>query len=271
MLGGDDAVLAFGGLDILSGGPGNDMLDGGADSDTLNGNAGDDRLFGGEGSDDLFGEADNDLLAGGGGNDLLNAGDGIDTLRGGDGDDTLLGGNGADFLQGDEGADRLEGGPGADTYIFAFQDDPEPGVTPRTEIIDTPGGASTMIFVGGLDANDVTLINDLQSGDLEIQYGFTESTLRSSIYIPNGAEGDLITEFQFSDGTTVPFNDLCAQQPATCTVSDLIFRDGFDSASRTLGTQVDAIDPSYASELDRMEPVPDPLLAMAFIAGAALT
>ena len=271
LLGGDDAALGFGGLDILSGGTGNDMLDGGEDNDTLSGNEGDDRLFGASGDDDLFGNADNDLLAGGGGNDLLDAGDGIDTLRGGDGDDQLWGGNGADFLQGDRGADRLEGGPGADTYIFAGQDDPEPGVLQRTEIIDTPGGSSTIVFLSGLEADDITLINDLSTGDLEIQYGFNELTLRSSIYIPNGAEGDLITEFQFSDGTTVPFNDLCIQQPMTCTVSDLIFRDGFDSASRTIGTQIDSIDPGYASELDRMEPVPDPLLAMALLAGATLS
>ena len=270
MLGGDDVVLAFGGVDIISGGTGNDMLDGGDGSDSLNGNAGDDRLFGAAGDDDLFGEADNDLLAGGGGNDFLDAGDGTDTLRGGTGNDHMLGGNGADFLQGDRGADRLEGGAGADTYIFTFQDDPEPGVTPRTEIIDTPGGGSKIVFLGGLNADDVTLINNLNTGELEIQYGYNELTIRSSVYVPDGAEGDLITEFQFSDGTTVEFETLCAQQTATCTVSDLIFRNGFESAARATTEQTAEItlegikEPEYAAALS------DPMVGIAMLAAWAV-
>jgi len=231
MLAGNDAVLGYEGDDILSGGAGNDMLDGGSDNDTLNGDAGNDRLFGATGDDDLFGGSDNDLLTGGDGADTLDGGSGIDVLRGGKGNDQLTGGDGDDFLQGDDGADTLTGGLGFDTYVFKSEDDPEPGIMPETTIVDTnDAGGNAIRFIGGLDADDITLINDLDTGDLEIQYAHPGNPVTSTIHIANSAEGEVVSEFQFNDGTTITFENLCLTQPVTCEVDDLIFANGFEQA-----------------------------------------
>jgi Ca2+-binding RTX toxin-like protein len=217
------------------------MLDGGPGDDTLDGQGGDDRLFGGPGADQITGGLGSDLLAGGEGDDTLDGGDGVDVLRGGDGNDQLAGGPGNDFLQGDRGADTLIGGAGNDFYLFNFQDDPAPALMPRTEILDdTVNGGNTAVFLGGLDMGDITLINDVMTGDLEIQYGFQEQPIRSSIHVPNGAGGGLISSFQFNDGTQISFIDLCAQQPMTCENSFELFRDRFElSTLQTIpgGTQ----------------------------------
>ena len=217
VLAGDDSVLAYGGDDRVSGGPGNDMLDGGAGNDTLLGGAGNDRLFGTMGDDDLFGNEGDDLLAGGPGNDRLNGGEGVDTLRGGDGDDHLIGGHGDDFLQGDEGTDRIEGGPGNDTYLFEAYDDPRPGTTPRSEIIENLGEKNRIAFLGALDVDEVTLITHHDTGDLEIEYGDHGAPFIASVFILDGASGDRITEFMFSGyGKTMSFAELCARQSSTC-------------------------------------------------------
>ena len=228
MLAGDDAVLARGGNDIISGGAGKDALDGGADNDTLDGGSEDDRLFGATGDDTLIGGSGDDLLAGGDGVDNLSGGIGKDVLRGGRDNDLLQGDDGDDFLQGDKGADTLEGGLGFDVYAFRYQDDPAPGIMPRTTIVDTSdSGGNAILFLGGLDASDVTLVNDLNTGDLEVIYGHNENTIFSSIHIANSAYGEVISEFQFSDGATISFADLCLNQPSTCK-GDLMFSNGFE-------------------------------------------
>lgn len=265
MLAGDDVAFAAGGADIVSGADGDDLLDGGAGNDDLSGNAGDDRLFGAAGNDYLTGNADDDLLAGGSGDDNLEGDDGIDSLRGGDGDDLLFGGNGDDFLQGDRGADLLDGGPGFDHYLVRFQDDPAPGVMPRTEVVDSSfTGGNTVVFLGGLDADDVTLINDLDSGDLEIQYGHHETTIASSIHVAGGADGQIITEFQFSDGTSVSFEDLCLAQTSTCQPSDLIFRNSFEGASTSMITEQADIGSGHGHTAE----IGDPMMGVAFVVAA---
>ncbi|MCB1583330.1 MAG: hypothetical protein KDI92_09725 [Xanthomonadales bacterium] len=256
MLAGNDAVFAYEGDDILTGNAGNDMLDGGDDNDTLYGDAGNDRLFGASGDDILNGGADNDLLAAGDGADTLNGGDGIDVLRGGNGDDTLNGDGGNDFIQGDRGADTLQGGLGSDTYVFRYQDDPEPGVMPKTTIVDTDdAGGNSIQFLGGLDTDDITLINDLDTGDLEVQYGHNEDTIISSIYIANSAEGEVISEFIFEDGTTITFEELCLSQPATCEVDDLIFESGFEQSQVTKSLISKNMDSHYTNKSDIIDPI----------------
>ncbi len=78
-----DALLGFGGNDVLRGGAKGDWLHGGDDNDRLGGDAGRDYLFGGGDNDTLSGGADGDRLAGQGGNDTLAGGLGIDELTGG--------------------------------------------------------------------------------------------------------------------------------------------------------------------------------------------
>ncbi|KAA3650614.1 MAG: calcium-binding protein [Proteobacteria bacterium] len=254
MLAGNDAAFGYEGNDILTGGAGNDLLDGGVDNDTLNGGVGNDRLFGATGDDQLFGGADEDLLAAGDGADTLDGGAGIDVLAGGFGDDLLVGGDGNDYLQGDDGADTLEGGLGFDTYVFKSGDDPEPGIIPKTSIVDTnDAGGNAIMFIGGLDSADITLINDLDTGDLEIQYAYQGNSLVSTIYVANSAEGEVVSEFQFDDGTTITFEDLCLSQPATCEVDDLIFENGFEQAQLL----TDIVSADYLS--------PDPYLAISLI------
>lgn len=265
LLAGDDAALMDAGDDQADGGPGNDFLDGGPGIDTLNGQGGDDRIFGGPDADVLSGGLGEDLLAGGDGDDTLDSGDGVDVLRGGDGDDHLIGGAGDDFLQGDGGADTLIGGSGNDTYLFNFQDDPAPGVTPRTEILDDAVGGNTIVFLGGLSAEDITVINDVMTGDLEIQYGYEEQPIRSSIYVPNGAGGLVIRNFQFTDGTALPFIELCTQQPMTCENSFQLFRDRFELSAIS-------IVPDWQSEgvllagIDATPQAPDVLFALGLVA-----
>ncbi len=269
MLAGDDAALMDAGDDQADGGPGNDFLDGGPGIDALNGQDGDDRIFGGPGADVLSGGLDEDLLAGGDGNDALDGGDGVDVLRGGDGDDHLTGGAGDDFLQGDRGADTLEGGPGKDVYLFNFQDDPAPGETPRTEILDDAVGGNTIVFLGGLSADDITLINDVMTGDLEIQYGYEEQSIRSSIYVPNGAGGLVIRDFQFTDGTSLPFIKLCAQQPLTCENSFQLFRDRFElsAISNAPDWQTEGV---LLAGMDATPQAPDVLFALGLVALIAI-
>jgi len=265
LLAGDDAAFGAGGDDVVSGGDGADLLDGGDGNDTLNGDAGNDRLFGAAGHDDLSGHAGDDLLSGGPGNDELDGGTGVDSLRGGDGDDLLLGGDGDDFLQGDRGADQLAGGAGFDHYLVRSQDDPEPGILPRTEIIDSSfTGGNALVFLGGLTADEVTLINDLDSGALEIRYGHPETGLISSIHVAGGADGRTITEFTFSDGSSASFDDLCLSQPATCQPSDVIFRNSFESAGTAASEEQEVAGPALESS------PADPAVAAALVAAALI-
>ena len=222
----------------------------------MDGGSEDDRLFGALGNDTLIGGSGNDLLAGGDGVDNLSGGIGKDTLRGGRDNDLLQGDDGDDFLQGDKGADTLEGGLGFDVYAFRYQDDPAPGEMPRTTIVDTSdSGGNAIRFLGGLDSSDVTLVNSLVTGDLEIQYGHNENTLISSIYIANSAQGEVVSEFQFSNGTTIDFIDLCLARPLTCEVpEELIFKNGFEQAvvlkSVVIASQKNAINESHIGTSD---------------------
>lgn len=221
VLAGDDAVYADDGSDEVFGGSGDYMLDGGRGNDVLHGGPGNDRLLGTKGDDMLYGNEGDDRLAGGNGNDYLEGGDGVDTLRGGKGNDHLVGGSGDDFLFGEDGIDRLEGGEGMDTYVFDGYDDlVESDNGLRTEIVDAPDGSSRIFFQGGLNAEDIMLVN--QPGpDLEIRYAYlSKPDLVSSVFILNGAEGRQIKEFVFSDRTTISFNEFCSLHSDTCSISN---------------------------------------------------
>ncbi|AKS42925.1 calcium-binding protein [Wenzhouxiangella marina] len=216
LLAGDDVFIGKGGADTASGGAGNDMLDGGPGDDLLEGGEGNDRLFGAAGDDRLLGGSGDDLLAGGDGNDSLAGGDGIDSMRGGDGDDHIEGGDGDDFIRGDRGGDRLQGGPGADTYVFQFEDDLPFESQSRTEVIDGPGEGNQVIFIGGMGVEDVVMIRESGVADLEIQYGYAEVPRKSRLFVLNGADGEVVSIFRFSDGETLSFEQLCQANPDTC-------------------------------------------------------
>lgn len=216
LLAGDDVFMGNAGNDTASGGAGDDMLDGGPGDDLLHGDDGNDRLFGATGADRLFGGQGDDLLAGGDGSDELGGGDGGDSMRGGNGDDVLVGGDGDDRIRGDRGGDRLEGGQGSDVYVFQFEDDLPFESQSRTEIVDSSGEGNQIAFIGGMQAEDVILIWNSGEADIEIQYGYAEMPMKSSVFVLDGANGEVITQFRFSDGQTMSFEQLCQANSDTC-------------------------------------------------------
>lgn len=83
----DEALLAYGGGDLILTGQGRNLAFGGAGNDTLVGGIGDNGLFGGAGNDAIEGDGGDDLLVGGSGDDILYGGAGANTLMGGTGAD----------------------------------------------------------------------------------------------------------------------------------------------------------------------------------------
>jgi Ca2+-binding RTX toxin-like protein len=112
--GGNDGIIATGGLTIAQGGDGNDVILTDGDSAAADGGAGNDTVRGGDSRDILSGGDGNDRIEGYAGNDTLYGGRGNDTLWGGAGADTLYGNSGNDTLWGGPGKDVLSGGPGHD-------------------------------------------------------------------------------------------------------------------------------------------------------------
>jgi len=118
-----DRLLAFDGIDNVSGGAGDDTIassdgtdriDSDAGDDLIFGNRGSDTLTGGDGSDIVYAGRDDDLAFGQSGDDILYGELGNDTIAGGSGDDSLYGGTGNDSILGDRGRDLLSGGSGDD-------------------------------------------------------------------------------------------------------------------------------------------------------------
>ncbi|MHC4993375.1 MAG: calcium-binding protein, partial [Planctomycetota bacterium] len=130
--GGDDVLVAGGGLATLRGGPGNDTLRAGiaggefygeGDDDFIIGGDGIDRIFGGPGADRLIGGRREDEIYGEAGPDTIDGGLGIDTIDAGDGDDLVIGWIGNDILRGGGGRDRIEAGDGRDEVEGGEGDD----------------------------------------------------------------------------------------------------------------------------------------------------
>jgi len=155
-------------------------------ADLIDGQAGNDDLSGGEGNDLLIGGAGEDILAGDSGNDLLIGGADSDELLGGSGDDTLLGGDGPDtfvWLEGDTGTDHIkdfdlnEGDTldlsdllslSNETSLDSYLDFEQSGGD-TTITVHAQGGSeiTQVIVLDGVDlgSNDVTIINDMFSGE----------------------------------------------------------------------------------------------------------
>ncbi|MFZ2269843.1 MAG: putative Ig domain-containing protein [Azonexus sp.] len=135
-----------------------------------------------DGADTLFGTPQDDRIDGHGGNDYIYAGEGNDTLNGGLGDDALSGGDGSDtfvFNVGD-GNDLISDFSASDTLSFGA------GISPATTAVDlvrTADGSPVLRFQTG-------------SGD--------------SLILSRSLE-DLSGSVQFSDGSTLAFEQLVAQ------------------------------------------------------------
>ena len=149
----NNAAVATGGNDVLSGGDGNDVLFGGNGQDDLYGDAGNDSLSGGDGADTLNGGLGADTLDGGADADILYGGDSNDSLIGGDGVDTLFGGSGADWLDGGIGNDVLNGEAGNDTLVGGLGNDQIFGGT-ENDVVQFANGWGSDTAQGGENTGD---------------------------------------------------------------------------------------------------------------------
>jgi Ca2+-binding RTX toxin-like protein len=149
----NNAAVATGGNDVLSGGDGNDVLFGGNGQDDLYGDAGNDSLSGGDGADTLNGGLGADTLDGGADADILYGGDSNDSLIGGDGVDTLFGRSGADWLDGGIGNDVLNGEAGNDTLVGGLGNDQIFGGT-ENDVVQFANGWGSDTAQGGENTGD---------------------------------------------------------------------------------------------------------------------
>ncbi|MFB2833543.1 calcium-binding protein [Floridanema evergladense] len=140
--GGNDSLVAFGGVKLMYGNQGDDVL---RFADTVTSGTGA-TLYGGQGNDTLLGKNGGALLYGDKGNDSLVASTGPGNIF-----DTLVGGAGADNLVGTDQAEVLIGGadsiPGLDTTTGADLINAKSG----DDTIVAGGGGST---VSGADGRD---------------------------------------------------------------------------------------------------------------------
>ncbi|NQE32346.1 DUF4347 domain-containing protein [Microcoleus asticus] len=175
-LSGNDLIFGRGGGDYINGNTANDTIYGGIDNDTLfggkgfdlifgdrandtiYGNRGNDSISGDEGNDVLYGGKAEDVILGGGGDDVLIGDQGNDTLCGRDGNNTLIGGSGDDLLFGDIGDNLLFGGLGSDTLVGGGRNGFALAAGGGIDtIINFTQGVDSLVLVGGLDLNQLSL------------------------------------------------------------------------------------------------------------------
>ena len=188
--------------DSLNGGEMYKNIYGFAGDDLLVGGAIDNLLVGGDGQDVLFGNSGNDRIFGKNGDDVLRGGDGDDELDGGSGNDSLEGEVGDDILVGGGGDDQLNGGEGSDVYRFNLGDGLD-------SLFDSGSGvdSDTVVFGSGITSDSVSLSS--QFGQIMIRVGAGPDGILS------GSTSDVfgsqtIEQFQFADGSTLPYADLVA-------------------------------------------------------------
>lgn len=150
------------------------------------------------GNDTITGTAFNDLLTGLGGDDVISGLAGHDSLLGGDGNDTLDGGAGNDTLDGGAGFDNLLGGVGTDTYVF----DLGYGQDRIVDFDTTLGVIDTVTFGANISPTNLQVSRPSQGNvnDLVVKIiGATDQLTIGEHF--NGAGGNRIEEFRFTDGT----------------------------------------------------------------------
>jgi Ca2+-binding RTX toxin-like protein len=219
-----DAIYGGAGADWVFAGSGDDYVEGGAGEDILFGEAGSDVLIGGDDGDILIGDSGaadaaglsgDDYLDGGAGDDTLDGGKGDDVLIGGDGADILFGGVGNDILWGGAGDDVLRGGAGKDTYVFNRGDGTETIIDEDDldESVDTQTGnfnpnKSVLALGDGISQSNLkfrkgSLLIDAGEGDA-IHFALPDGQDDPSLFPALG-------QIQFSDGSTMTWDDILAQ------------------------------------------------------------
>ena len=212
----DASTTTLLGVTVL-GGSGDDTLTGGTASDRLEGGTGLDTLSGGGGADILLGGSDRDVLIGGGGNDVVDGGDDPDTFvfDGTAGDDTVVIRPGTEapgfgpFMPGplveiENGAELDVIGDIEELIIHlssaavigdAVTVLPLAGTELEVLSIDKGAGTGTVTIEGSDAAEELSVIEDAENGDLEQIVGFgPRITLHDFILgdslIVNGNGGD---------------------------------------------------------------------------------
>jgi Ca2+-binding RTX toxin-like protein len=154
---GSDAVLAYGGNDIVYGGAANGSE---PNDDTIYGGAGNDTIYGGVGSDYISGDENNDLLFGGAGNDGIDGGAGNDAIWGGAGDDAFSGGTGADTF-------GFGAASGADEIVdFDFGEGDRLALSGQSYTLTTLGGDLELVLSGG----GSVVLDGLDTSDFEASW-----------------------------------------------------------------------------------------------------
>lgn len=157
------------------------IIPGTSGDDTLNGTSGDDIITGGAGNDTIDSTGDgSDLVSGGEGNDTITASSftgQTETLYGGAGDDVfnITSGDGTFFVSGGSGANTFNG------LGASFSGD---------VIVDLTGGGTldlvnvdpskVSFYVGDLDANDITVVQDAGVNQFTVTIGSTVVTIDGS-------------------------------------------------------------------------------------------
>ncbi|WP_460077456.1 putative Ig domain-containing protein, partial [Roseibium sp. ROS1] len=154
------------------------------------------------------------------------------TITGTNGDDELLGTHGPDILDGGAGNDLLQGSFGKDTFLFG----PGSGndtIDPDVPVYSSDSVGDIVRFIGGLTATDIEISrtgsNDNLT-DLVITITATGETL--TVLDQFGAFGELknvITRFEFDDGTVWTDDDILARFTTATDQADTLLGDGFDN------------------------------------------
>lgn len=186
---GDDFVATFGGNDAILAGAGADVVDAGDGDDVIKPGEGDDYVDAGPG---------NDRVLAGGGDDTVLGGEGDDVILPGRGNDYLLGGAGNDVIRGFRGDEILLGGEGDDTLLGGLEDDTLEGGAGNDRLGGGPG-RDAFIFRDG-DFGDDRIVDFRIGSDV---LDFRGSGLSFAAFTLTQSGGNAVVSIDGASGTLV--------------------------------------------------------------------
>ncbi|WP_422378906.1 putative Ig domain-containing protein [Roseibium sp.] len=172
------------------------------------------------------------------------------TVTGTDGDDELVATFGPDVIDGGAGNDLLQGSYGKDTFLFG----PGSGndtIDPDVPVYSADSVGDIVRFTGGLAADDIVITrtgsNDNLT-DLVITITATGETLTVLDQFGSlGESKNVITRFEFADGTVWTDADVIARFTTATDQADTLLGDGFDNVIAG-GKGDDALSGSYGDD-----------------------
>ncbi|HYI49221.1 MAG TPA: hypothetical protein VEX35_12235 [Allosphingosinicella sp.] len=269
-LGGDDHIVATGGMGEIWGGEGNDTIDASNNfySRPVYGEAGNDIILAGSGF--TYGGIGNDTITGSGrlfgeeGDDTLTATPGGAFVYGGAGVDDLTGSSGGEVLSGGEGADTIEGGGGADTIYSATLPQGTGDFFDRGaehDVIDAGAGDDSVIIGYGDDADggdgfdSLAITLDGAPGGVTLDVNIAGSGFGGIGNIVNFERLDVLSGTAFADTIRIgAFTDRVqvsggdGDDRLTATTTSVYFLAGRGNDILTGGTAIDALDGSLGND-----------------------